>query len=149
MPKTLEMVKVICMDTDLLKGSHTQMHVHTCYKRGRTKCRFGASFMPSRETKVVVPFPPTEDENEKARRQHLRKSSESGVYATVRSLQEDARAEVCKRIQLLDGKVLDFYMDLQVIIDHYACATYVTDYVKADRGMSNLNTAAQCRVPRD
>ncbi|CAN7949023.1 unnamed protein product, partial [Ixodes hexagonus] len=40
------------------------------------------------------------------------------------------------------AKVLDSNMDLQVILDHYACATYVVDYVnKADRGMSNLHKA--------
>lgn len=38
------------------------------------------------------------------------------------------------------GKVLESNIDLQVILDHYACATYVVDYVnKADRGMSNLH----------
>ncbi|CAN7981653.1 unnamed protein product, partial [Ixodes pacificus] len=37
------------------------------------------------------------------------------------------------------AKVLDSNMDLQVILDQYACATYVADYVnKSDRGMSNL-----------
>ncbi|KAL3199898.1 hypothetical protein MRX96_043710 [Rhipicephalus microplus] len=40
------------------------------------------------------------------------------------------------------ARVLDYNMDLQVILDHYACATYVVDYVnKADRGMSNLHNA--------
>ncbi|KAL3187016.1 hypothetical protein MRX96_026110 [Rhipicephalus microplus] len=30
-------------------------------------------------------------------------------------------------------------MDMQIILDHYACASYVVDYVnKSDRGMSNL-----------
>ncbi|XP_077534692.1 uncharacterized protein LOC144146629 [Haemaphysalis longicornis] len=37
------------------------------------------------------------------------------------------------------GRVLDYNMDLQIILDHYACASYVVDYVnKSDRGMSNL-----------
>lgn len=40
------------------------------------------------------------------------------------------------------GRVLDSNMDLQIILDHYACASYVVDYVnKADRGMSNLKRA--------
>lgn len=40
------------------------------------------------------------------------------------------------------GKVLDSNMDLQVILGHYACATYVVNYVnKADKGMSNLHKA--------
>ncbi|KAL3203661.1 hypothetical protein MRX96_053213, partial [Rhipicephalus microplus] len=34
---------------------------------------------------------------------------------------------------------MDSNTDLQVLIDHYACASYVVDYVnKSDRGMSNL-----------
>lgn len=40
------------------------------------------------------------------------------------------------------AKVLDSNMDLQVILDHYTCTTYVVDYVnKADRGISNLHKA--------
>ncbi|XP_077542534.1 uncharacterized protein LOC144155137 [Haemaphysalis longicornis] len=41
------------------------------------------------------------------------------------------------------SNVLDSNMDFQVILDHYACATYVVDHVnKSDRGMSNLQKAA-------
>ncbi|KAL3184151.1 hypothetical protein MRX96_032438 [Rhipicephalus microplus] len=37
------------------------------------------------------------------------------------------------------GRVLDSNMDMQIILDHYACASYVVDYVnKSDRGISNL-----------
>ncbi|EEC16187.1 hypothetical protein IscW_ISCW012411 [Ixodes scapularis] len=40
------------------------------------------------------------------------------------------------------AKVLDSNMDLQAILDHYACATYVVDYVnKSDRGISNFHKA--------
>ncbi|KAL3195671.1 hypothetical protein MRX96_001798 [Rhipicephalus microplus] len=75
MPRTLEMVEsLLTLDTDLLKRPRTQLHAHThtCYRRGRTKCRFGAPFMPSNDTRIVVPFPPTEDEAEKAHRQKLK-----------------------------------------------------------------------------
>lgn len=71
MPRTLQMVEsLLTLDTVLLRRPRTQIHVHThtCYKRGRTKCRFGAPFMPSNETAIVVPFTPTEDEAEKAQR---------------------------------------------------------------------------------
>ncbi|CAN7978248.1 unnamed protein product, partial [Ixodes persulcatus] len=35
-------------------------------------------------------------------------------------------------------------MDLQIVLDTYACAAYVVEYVnKANRGMSNLNRAVQ------
>ncbi|KAL3196113.1 hypothetical protein MRX96_015593 [Rhipicephalus microplus] len=37
------------------------------------------------------------------------------------------------------GRVLDTNMDMQIILDHYACASYVVDCVnRSDRGMSNL-----------
>lgn len=45
LPKTLEMVECLLrLNTSNLRHSRTQMHAHThtCYKRGRTKCRFGA-----------------------------------------------------------------------------------------------------------
>ncbi|KAH8030793.1 hypothetical protein HPB51_011827 [Rhipicephalus microplus] len=48
MPKTLEMVaQLLTLDTTLLRRPRTQthQHTHTCYKRGRTKCRFRAPFI--------------------------------------------------------------------------------------------------------
>lgn len=39
-------------------------------------------------------------------------------------------------------KILDLNMDLPIILDHYACATFIVDYVnKANRGISNLHKA--------
>ncbi|KAH7951784.1 hypothetical protein HPB52_012945 [Rhipicephalus sanguineus] len=75
MPRALEMVEsLLTLDADLLKRPRTQLHAHThtCYKRGRTTCGFRAPFMPSNDTRIVVPFPPTEDEAEKAHRQKLK-----------------------------------------------------------------------------
>ncbi|KAL3175810.1 hypothetical protein MRX96_000996 [Rhipicephalus microplus] len=82
MPKTLEMVaQLLTLDTTLLRRPRTQthQHTHTCYKRGRTKCPFGAPFMPSDETRIVVPFPPApegddaESERERQRLKALKK----------------------------------------------------------------------------
>lgn len=64
MPRTMQMIDaLLTFDTDLLKRTQTQIHAHThtCYKWGQTKCRFGAPYMPSNETNIVLPFPPTED----------------------------------------------------------------------------------------
>ncbi|XP_077531652.1 uncharacterized protein LOC144144146 [Haemaphysalis longicornis] len=78
MPRTLEMLNVLLMlDTSLLKCPQTQTHEHTltCRKYGGPKCRFGAPFMPSDCTRIVVPFPPLgedEDPVEKARRDRLK-----------------------------------------------------------------------------
>ncbi|XP_042149867.1 uncharacterized protein LOC121837984, partial [Ixodes scapularis] len=42
------------------------------------------------------------------------------------------------------ASILDSNMDLQIVLDTYACAAYVVEYVnKANRGMSNLNRAVQ------
>ncbi|KAL3257229.1 hypothetical protein MRX96_017076 [Rhipicephalus microplus] len=88
MPKTLEMVAhLLTLDTTLLRRPRTQthQHTHTCYKRGRTKCRFGAPFMPSDETRIVVPFPsaPEEDDAESEReRQRPRPSRRSMMKCT-------------------------------------------------------------------
>ncbi|KAL3230301.1 hypothetical protein MRX96_023474 [Rhipicephalus microplus] len=85
MPKTLKMVaQLLTLDTTLLRRPRmeTHQHNHTCYKRGRTKCQFGASFMPSDETRVVVPFPPApegddaEGERERPRLKALKKKYE-------------------------------------------------------------------------
>ncbi|KAL3208683.1 hypothetical protein MRX96_038863 [Rhipicephalus microplus] len=179
MPRKLEMVEsLLTLDTDLLKRPRTQLHAHThiCYKRGRTKCRFGAPFMPSNDSRIVVPFPPTEDEAEKAHRQKLKQQYEKmhdalerGSFVSLEdflatfNVRSDAeymdilragftrpcvlhrRTPVQKMVNPFNpwiAKVLDSNMDLQVILDHYACATYVVDYVnKADRGMSNLHKA--------
>ncbi|KAL3187015.1 hypothetical protein MRX96_026109 [Rhipicephalus microplus] len=82
MPKTLEMVaQLLTLDTTLLRRPRTptHQHTHTWYKRGRTKCRFGAPFMPSDETRTVVPFPPApegddaESERERQRLKALKK----------------------------------------------------------------------------
>ncbi|KAL3190343.1 hypothetical protein MRX96_019405 [Rhipicephalus microplus] len=62
MPKTLEMVNscsTCVLGTSRLKRPRTQVdtHIHTCYKHDRTKCKSSASFTPSAETRIVVPFP--------------------------------------------------------------------------------------------
>lgn len=189
MPKTLEMVDaLLTLDTSVLKRPRTQthQHTHTCYKRGRTKCRFGAPFMPSASTKILVPFPPIADAaagedaatiRERERREDLKAKYEEMHEALERggdfeSLDDFLRTfDVRSEEQYMDvlragvsrpcvlhrrtpaekfvnafnpwiGRVLDSNMDLQIILDHYACASYVVDYVnKADRGMSNLKRA--------
>ncbi|KAL3182511.1 hypothetical protein MRX96_007194 [Rhipicephalus microplus] len=182
MPKTLEMVaQLLTLDTTLLKRPRTQthLHTHTCYKRGRTKCRFGAPFMPSDETRIVVPFSPApegydaESERERQRLKALKKKYDemhtdlkSGDFEDLASflrafglhfekeymdvlraglsrpcvLHRRTPAEMfVKAFNAWIGRVLDSNMDMQIILDHYACASYVVDYVnKSDRGMSNL-----------
>ncbi|KAL3189143.1 hypothetical protein MRX96_003278 [Rhipicephalus microplus] len=181
-PKTLEMVaQLLTLDTTLLRRRHTQthQHTHTCYKRGRTKCQFGAPFMPSDETRIVVPFPPApegddaESERERQRLKVLKKKYdemheglESGDFEDLASFlrafglhsekeyMDVLRAGLSRPCVLYRrtpaekfvnafnawiGRFLDSNMDMQIILDHYACASNVVDYVnKSDRGMSNL-----------
>lgn len=190
MPHTLEMVRtLLTLDTDLLRRPRTQCHAHThtCYKRGRTQCRFGAPVMPSDETRIMVPFPPLtavdesgalapHEEAERLRRQQLKakyNEMHQGLeHGDFDSLEQFLRVfDVGSREQYLDilragatrphvlhertpaqkrvnafnswiGRVLDSNMDLQLILDHYACASYVIDYVnKSDHGMSHLQRA--------
>ncbi|KAL3245910.1 hypothetical protein MRX96_058116 [Rhipicephalus microplus] len=182
MPKTLEMVaQLLTLCTTLLRQPRTQTHQHThkCYKRGRTKCRFRAPFMPSDETRIVVPFPPApeghdaESERERQRLKALKKKHdemheglESGDFEDLASFLRvfglhsekeymdvlragpsqpcvlHRRTPAEKFVNAFNawiGRVLDSNMDMQIILDHYACASYVVDYVnKSDRGMSNL-----------
>ncbi|KAL3219068.1 hypothetical protein MRX96_030697 [Rhipicephalus microplus] len=148
-------------------------------KRGRTKWRFGAPFMPSDETRIVVPFPPApegddaDSERERERLKALKKkydemheSLESGDFEDLASflrafglhsekeymdvlraglsrpcvLHRKTPAEkFVNEFNAWIGRVVDSNMDMQIILDHYACASYVVDYVnRSDRGMSNL-----------
>ncbi|KAH8028478.1 hypothetical protein HPB51_017438 [Rhipicephalus microplus] len=182
MPKTLERVaQLLTLDTTLLRRPRTQthQHTHTCYKRSGTKCRFRVPFMPSNETRIVVPFPPApkgddaESEWERQRVKALKKkydemheSLESGDFEDLASFLRafglhsekefmdvlrgglwrpcvhHRRTPAEKFVNAFNawiGRVLDSNMDMQIILDHYACAFYVVDYVnKSDRGMSNL-----------
>lgn len=69
MPKTVEMMEaLVSLDADSLRRPQTQVHQHTstCYKKGSRRCRFGAPFMPMKTTRVIVPFPPTDNANQRA-----------------------------------------------------------------------------------
>ncbi|KAH7981900.1 hypothetical protein HPB52_001748 [Rhipicephalus sanguineus] len=50
-----------------------------------TDMEFGAPFMPSNQTRIVVPFPPTEDEAEKEHRQKFKQRYEKMHEALERS----------------------------------------------------------------
>ncbi|XP_037523559.1 uncharacterized protein LOC119400570 [Rhipicephalus sanguineus] len=71
MPETMRLATdLVSLDTSLLPRLRTQVHqhTHTCYKRGNTRCRFGAPFWPTENSMVLLPYPPTEDDAEAARR---------------------------------------------------------------------------------
>lgn len=75
MPKMIAMAEVLMsLDSSLLPRERSQMHqhTHTCYKNNRSVCRFGAPFMPSDETMIVVPFPPTDVPEELQKRDALK-----------------------------------------------------------------------------
>ncbi|KAH7944645.1 hypothetical protein HPB52_022971 [Rhipicephalus sanguineus] len=127
MPETLNMVDtLLSMDANLLQGLRTQMHVHTStlYKKGRTKCRLNEPFMPSNETRIVVPFSPTKDEAEK-------------------SYQESLRLRYEQMHDIVDGSNFDstdeFLEYCYVKSDRDYIEILRADYVnKADRGTSDL-----------
>ncbi|KAL3179531.1 hypothetical protein MRX96_037915 [Rhipicephalus microplus] len=166
-----------------LTGGHARRRIspptHTCYKRGRTKCRFGAPFMPRDKTRIVVPFPPAPegDDVESERERQRLKALEKKYDEMHEGLESDDFEDLASFLRAFGlhsekeyidvlcaglsrpcvlhrrtpaekfvnafnawiGRVLDSNMDMQIILDHYACASYVVDYVnKSDRGMSNL-----------
>ncbi|KAH7949754.1 hypothetical protein HPB49_015135 [Dermacentor silvarum] len=197
MPRTLAMVDaLLTLDTSLRWRARTQahQHTHTCYKRGHTKCRFGAPFMPSESTRIVVPFQPlpplladdagrcdSTTEAERVRRHRLKakyaemhEALEHGEFANldeflrafdVRSRDEyseilragatrphvlHARTPADKRVNAFNPwitRVLDSNIDLQIILDHYACAPYVVDYVLRHHHHHTITTTTTPTTP--
>ncbi|KAH8036796.1 hypothetical protein HPB51_005801 [Rhipicephalus microplus] len=150
-PKTLEMVaQLLTLDTTLLRRPRTQTHQHnhTCYKRGRTKCQFGASFMPSDEMSIVVPFSPApEGDGAEGKRERQRLKALKKKYDEMHEgLESGDFEDLASCLHAFGVHSEKQYLDVRraglcdpVILYHYACASYVVDYVnKSDRGTSNL-----------
>ncbi|XP_037558151.1 uncharacterized protein LOC119435325 [Dermacentor silvarum] len=75
MPETIRLAThLVSLDTSVLPRLRTQVHqhTHTCYKRGNSRCRFGAPFWPTDNTMVLLPYPPTQDDAEATRRVALK-----------------------------------------------------------------------------
>ncbi|XP_065304810.2 uncharacterized protein [Dermacentor albipictus] len=177
MPETVRMAEhLISLDAESLHRPRCQTHQHTqtCYKNGRTKCRFNAPFWPMEESRVIIPLPPAHTEEEKKSRTKLKErynnihtALETTVYESIEDMRRhnnvaDAeeyitilRAGISRPTLMLKrnchqvhfnffnpwiASVLNSNMDLQIVLDVYACAAYVVEYVnKANRGMSNLH----------
>ncbi|KAL3225297.1 hypothetical protein MRX96_049267 [Rhipicephalus microplus] len=123
MAKTLEMINALLMlGTWMLKRPRTRVygHTHTCYKRGRTKCRFGAPFMQVPRLGSQCCSPPLADEAsdaEKRKREHLKHHYETmhsafdnGEFESLDALldkfgvESDADyADVLEAVDVLDG----------------------------------------------
>ncbi|XP_072142204.1 uncharacterized protein [Dermacentor andersoni] len=176
MPGTVRMAEhLISLDAESLHRPRCQTHQHTqtCYKNGRTRCRFNAPFWPMEETRVIIPLPPAHTEEEKKSRTKLKErynihaALETTVYESIEDMRRhnnvaDAeeyitivRAGISRPTLMLKrncdqvhfnffnpwiASVLNSNMDLQIVLDVYACAAYVVEYVnKANQGMSNLH----------
>ncbi|XP_037568189.2 uncharacterized protein LOC119449071 [Dermacentor silvarum] len=148
MPKTLEMVDaLLTLDTSLLKRprKQTHQHTHTCYKRGRTKCRFGAPFMSSGSTKGRI-LKHAETIRERERRKDLKAKYEEMHEALERG---GDVASLDDFLRTFNVRSEEEYMDVLgagVARPSYWTTTRVPrtlwSYVnKADRGMSNLKRA--------
>ncbi|XP_076545681.1 uncharacterized protein LOC143305536, partial [Osmia lignaria lignaria] len=143
-------------------------HRFTCFKESAKKCRFGAPFWPMSETQFLIPMC-HEDKHRadlKERYDQIHFSLEHAEYKTMNVFFEDneikdgheylriLRAGIDRPILLykrtLEQKwtnvynpwiasVLNSNMDLQFILEEYACAAHVVEYVnKTNRGISNL-----------
>lgn len=148
MPKTIAMAELLMsLYSSLLPRERSQMHqhTHTCYKNNRSVCRFGARFMPSDETMIVMPFPPTDIPEELHKREALMQKYRD-MHASLEETQYETTEDFFKKFDITSKQqyvdILRANIDIQVILDHYACTSYVVDYVnKADRGISNVHKA--------
>ncbi|KAL3214798.1 hypothetical protein MRX96_034693 [Rhipicephalus microplus] len=174
-PEMLQAIRMaehlICLDAESPRRPRCRTHQHTqtCYKNGRTKCRFNAPFWPMKQARVIMPLPPAHTKEEKRSQMKLKDTLalKTTVYDSMEHLRQDnsiaydqeyieiIRAGIsrptlkmkkdCDQVHFNNinpwiASVLDSNMDLQIILDLYACASYVAEFVnKANRAMSNLH----------
>lgn len=169
--------KLVSVDASNCSGMQklqTHKHTFTCdknknYSRSTGgKCRFGAPFMPSKATKILIPMPLTDTRRSTLHKIYLRmwNALEENDYENMDTFlaahnvqSEDTyldilRAGITRPMVILKREtsekwinpfnpfifsVLRSNMDMQFITEEYSCAAYVVEYVnKTNRGISNL-----------
>lgn len=155
---------------DLPDTYSNQVHKHTftCYKRNEKHCRFNIPYWPMDQTRILLPM--ASDDNRRknfiVKATFMRKNLEEKVYHSFESFLEDCdcshenylnviRASIRRPTVFLKrsldelwtnsfnpwvASVLCSNMDLQFILEEFACACYIVEYVnKSSRGISNLH----------
>ncbi|CAG5050492.1 unnamed protein product [Parnassius apollo] len=154
---------------DKLRRLQLHKHTHTCRPTPDRLCRFEMPFFPMDKTKVLIELSKDDLEFKKSKQlakdicQKIQ-NIPAGIYTFVDFLDwirvsyEDyilAIRSTLKRptvvlqrrpqdvfINPFSKKILALHkanMDIQFILDPFACAVYIVDYInKADRGMSRL-----------
>lgn len=154
---------------DELRRVQLHKHTHTCRPTSDRLCRFGIPFYPMNESKVLIELPKDDTAYKKAKEmaktiqdkiQNISEEIESfeifldwiGVsfedyILAIRSSLKRPTVILQRRPQDVflnpfSKKILTLHkanMDIQFILDPFACAVYIVDYInKADRGMSRL-----------
>ncbi|VDK32567.1 unnamed protein product [Gongylonema pulchrum] len=97
----------------------------TCGKCKTGKCKFGIPFYLVRNTRILLPLPENTDEQEC--------KCLAGVLRRIKGVSTEN--ENLENILLMNSwKDVRSNLDLQYVLDPYACASYIIDYIsKSDR----------------
>ncbi|KAK8772606.1 hypothetical protein V5799_024149, partial [Amblyomma americanum] len=150
MPETVALPeRILSLNNEALVRPRCQRHehTHTCYKGSRKTCRFNFPLWPMPCTVVLTPLasPKKEEdpegakhfENLKATRDALHDVLQHTIYASFEYMWEQ-------------HGIRDFGHYQMIILDVYACAAYVVEYVnKSNRGVSSLNRALRAIFDED
>lgn len=145
-------------------------HTHTCYKKSNKACKFGIPYWPMDCTRILTPINADDrDESTIELYKRLHRDLETNVYGSldeflVQHMIENmdyyvkilrhgiTRPKVFLKRSMADiwtcpfnthvSRVLQSNMDIQFILDAFACAAYVAKYInKSERGFSSLHRA--------
>ncbi|RWS10742.1 uncharacterized protein B4U79_00026 [Dinothrombium tinctorium] len=122
-----------------LKSFHVHRHTKSCKRRFGNKviCRFGFPQYPMRETQILLPLDDFNEENTTLNIIHEALDLQANV-------QNDSFESFDVFLQKLNITEIEYItaipnMDIQSILDPYACVQYVLNYIsKSERGMSSL-----------
>jgi PIF1-like helicase/Helicase len=153
---------------ELISYQHHK-HSFTCRKSSKMNCRFGIPFFPMRETVILQPIDDNDSKDFKKKSKKLcakiRDDLTQGKYKdlselltensityeeyvdSIRATIKRPKVFLKRRVNecninaynktLLEG--FEANMDIQFIVDAYACVAYIIDYInKSNRGMSIL-----------
>ena len=147
--------------------NQSHKHTFTCYKKNEKHCRFNIPYWPMDRTRIITPL--ASDDNRRKnfadKAAFMRKNLEAKTYDSFEEFLADCdcsyenysnviRTSIRRPTVFLKrsmdelwtnpfnswiAKMLCSNMDLQFILEEYACAGYVVEYVnKTNRGISNL-----------
>lgn len=149
-------------------SNQVHKHTFTCYKRNEKHCRFNIPYWPMDQTRILLPM--ASDDNRRKnfidKAAFMRKNLEEKVYDSFENFLDDSdcsyenylnviRASIRRPTVFLKRSLDELWtnsfnpwvagelcsnMDMQFILEEFACAAYIVEYVnKSNRGISNLH----------